>query len=268
MTGTTPSPTTVTPEETDEVLVDTSDGVMVITLNRPDARNAVTLAVSTRIAAALDELDARDDLAVGVITGAGHTFCAGMDLKAFLRGERPSIPGRGLAGITERPPTKPIIAAVEGYALAGGCEIMLACDMVTAGRGARFGIPEVKRGLVAAAGGLLRLPERIPRAVAMELALTGDFLDAPRAHQVGLVNRLVEDGDALAEALSLARGIAANGPLATRASKRIITDSPAWPSTERLARQREIVDPVFASEDAEEGARAFAEKRRPVWQGR
>ena len=251
-----------------EVVVMAEQGVMVITINRPHAKNAVTLAVAEGVAAALDQLDARDDLAVGIITGAGGTFCAGMDLMAFLRGELPSLPGRGFAGITEAPPATPLIAAVEGYALAGGCEIVLACDMVTAGRGARFGIPEAKRGLVAAAGGLLRLPERIPRAVAMELALTGGFLDAPRAYDLGLVNRLTDDGSALAEALELAHAIAANGPLATRASKRVIVESRGWPVEERFARQREIIEPVMTSEDAREGARAFAEKRRPNWQGR
>jgi enoyl-CoA hydratase len=251
-----------------EVVVTAEEGVMVISINRPHAKNAVTLAVAEGVAAALDELDARADLAVGIITGAGGTFSAGMDLKAFLRGERPSLPGRGFAGITEAPPATPLIAAVEGYALAGGCEIVLACDMVTAGRGARFGIPEVKRGLVAAAGGLLRLPERIPRAVAMELALTGGFLDAPRAYDLGLVNRLTDDGSALDEALELAHTIAANGPLATRASKRVISEYGGWPVEERFARQGEIIEPIMTSEDAREGARAFAEKRRPNWQGR
>jgi len=251
-----------------EVIVATEGGVMVITLNRPEAKNAVTLAVSEGVAAALDELDARDDLTVGVITGAGGTFCAGMDLKGFLRGERPSIPGRGFAGITEAPPAKPMIAAVEGYALAGGCEIVLACDMVTAGRGAKLGIPEVKRGLVAAAGGLMRLPERIPQNVAMELALTGDFLDAPRAAEIGLVNRVVDDGTALDAALELAGRIAANGPLAVRASKQIVVESRGWPPAERWERQGALIGPVFSSEDAQEGARAFAEKRAPRWQGR
>lgn len=251
-----------------EVLTRAEDGVLVVTINRPRARNAITMAVSQGIADALDELDARDDLAVGVLTGAGGTFCAGMDLKAFLRGERPSIPGRGLGGMTITPPGKPMIAAVEGYALAGGCELMLACDMVTAGRGAKFGIPEVKRGLVAVAGGLLRLPRRIPPAVAMELALTGDFLDAPRAASFGLVNRLVDDGQALSAALELARTIAGNGPLAVRATKRVLAESPEWSAGERWARQREITEPVFASDDAKEGAQAFAEKRAPQWQGR
>ncbi|MFE1317284.1 crotonase/enoyl-CoA hydratase family protein [Kitasatospora phosalacinea] len=252
----------------DAVLTEYGDGVAVITINRPEARNAVDRAVAQGVAAALDELDARDDLTVGVITGAGGTFCAGMDLKAFLRGERPVVEGRGLAGLTEAPPAKPLIAAVEGHALAGGCEIVLACDLVVAAEDARFGLPEVKRGLVAAAGGLLRLPERLPRQVAMELALTGAFLDAPRAHALGLVNRLTGSGGALAGARALAAEIAANGPLAVRATKQIVTEAPCWPAAERWQRQRALIDPVFASEDAKEGPRAFAEKRAPRWTGR
>lgn len=250
------------------VLVEAAEGVMVITINRPGARNAVNAAVAEGIAAALDDLERRDDLAVGIITGTGGTFCAGMDLKGFLRGERPSLPGRGFAGITEAPPAKPFIAAVEGYALAGGCEIVLACDMVVAARDATFGIPEVKRGLAAAAGGLMRLSERIPRSVAMELALTGGFLLPQRAFELGLVNRLTGDGAALGEARRLAGEIAANGPLAVRASKRVIVESPSWPEGDRWKRQREILDPIFLSQDAQEGARAFAEKRPPQWRGR
>ncbi|MFC8721693.1 crotonase/enoyl-CoA hydratase family protein [Kitasatospora sp. NPDC057198] len=252
----------------DAVLTEYGDGVAVITINRPEARNAVDRAVAEGVAAALDVLDARDDLTVGVITGAGGTFCAGMDLKAFLRGERPVVEGRGLAGLTEAPPAKPLIAAVEGHALAGGCEIVLACDLVVAAEDARFGLPEVKRGLVAAAGGLMRLPERVPRQIAMELALTGGFLDAPRAHAFGLVNRLTANGGALAGARALAAEIAANGPLAVRATKRIVTEAPTWPAAERWQRQRALIDPVFASEDAKEGPRAFAEKRAPRWTGR
>jgi enoyl-CoA hydratase len=252
----------------DAVLTEANDGVILITINRPGARNAVNAAVAAGIAAALGQLDGRDDLRVGIVTGAGGSFCAGMDLKAFLRGESPRVPGRGFAGITSAPPAKPLIAAVEGYALAGGCEIALACDLIVAARTARFGLPEVKRGLAAAAGGLLRLPERIPRNVAMELALTGELLAADRAHALGLVNRLTDEGGALDGARALAAAIAANGPLATRATKRVITEAPAWPGAERAARQQEILDPVFASEDAREGARAFADKRPPQWQGR
>ncbi|MET8471893.1 crotonase/enoyl-CoA hydratase family protein [Streptomyces sp. NPDC006422] len=254
---------------TDAVLSEfRADGITVITLNRPEARNAVNRVVAEGVAAALDELDRRDDQVVGVITGAGGSFCSGMDLKAFLAGERPVVEGRGLAGITEAPPRKPVIAAVEGYALAGGCEIALACDMVVAAQDARFGIPEVKRGLVAAAGGLLRLPRRIPYSVALEIALTGDFLDAGRAHTYGLVNRLTAPGGALDGALELARAIAANGPLAVRATKEIVANAQHWSADESWERMRELAAPVMESDDAREGARAFAEKRAPRWTGR
>jgi len=252
----------------DEVLLEFDDGVAVFTINRPQARNAVNAAVAQQLAAGLDELDARDDLVVGVITGADGTFSSGMDLKAFLAGENPTVDGRGFAGLTMAPPRKPLIAAVEGYALAGGCEIALACDLVVASEEARFGIPEVKRGLVAAAGGLLRLPRRIPYQIAMEFALTGEFLDAPRAYTLGLVNRLVPPGQALVGARALARQIAANAPLAVRASKQVIVESATWPAGEEWSRQRSIVEPIGRTEDAREGARAFAEKRPPQWRGR
>ncbi|NKY31948.1 crotonase/enoyl-CoA hydratase family protein [Nocardia speluncae] len=251
----------------EEVLVDAQDGILVITLNRPAARNAVNLAVSEAVAAAMTELDSSPDLTVAVLTGAGGTFCAGMDLKAFLRGESPVIPGRGFLGLVEAPPEKPLIAAVEGYALAGGCEAVLAADLVVASRTAKFGIPEVKRGLAAAAGGLMRLPRRIPPAVALELALTGELFDAERAFALGLVNRLADEGQALEAALDLARSIAANGPLAVRASKKVIRESADWSQDEMFEQQRAITGPVFASADAQEGARAFAEKRPPRWRG-
>lgn len=251
----------------DEVLTEFSDGVAVITINRPSARNAVDGAVAEGLAAAVDELDRRDDLVVGIVTGAGGTFCAGMDLKAFVRGEFPTVEGRGFAGITQRPPVKPLIAAVEGYALAGGLEIALACDLVVASTDAKFGIPEVKRGLVAAGGGVLRLPSRLPYHVAMELALTGGFLDAPRGHHFGFVNRLASPGEALSDARSLAAEIAANGPLAVRATKKVIVESRDWPSAEAFSRQEAITAPVFASSDAREGAQAFAEKRPARWTG-
>lgn len=252
----------------DEVIVEIADGIQIITINRPQARNAATLAVAEGIAAALDELDRSDDLRVAIITGAGGTFCAGMDLKAFLRGERPRIEGRGFAGLTEAPPKKPLIAAVEGYALAGGFEIVLACDLAVAAENAQFGLPEVKRGLAAAAGGLIRLPRQMPIRIAMELALTGEMMSAVRAYAYGLINRVTPPGQALEEALKLAHAIAANGPLALMASKRVMNESRDWEASEMFARQRVITDPVFASADAQEGAAAFAQKRIPVWQGK
>jgi enoyl-CoA hydratase len=250
------------------VLTEVRDGVLLVTLNRPEQRNAVNRAVAEGIAAALDRLDGDDALRVGVLTGAGRGFCAGMDLKAFVAGEPVSVPGRGFAGIVQRASEKPLIAAVEGFAVAGGFEIALACDLIVAGGGARFGIPEVKRGLVAAGGALLRLPRRIPYHLAMELALTGELLDAERMASVGLVSRLVEPGGAVDAALELAAAIAANGPLALAASKRILVEAPSWPAGSEWERQAEISDPVRASEDAREGSLAFAEKRGPRWQGR
>ncbi|WP_122817797.1 crotonase/enoyl-CoA hydratase family protein [Nocardioides pantholopis] len=256
------------PETAPEVLVEQRGSVLVLTLNRPQAKNAMTRTMSELLAAALDRLDGSDDLAAAVLTGTGGSFCAGMDLKGFLRGERPSVPGRGFGGITQRPPRKPLIAAVEGWALAGGFELVLACDLVVASRTARFGIPEVKRGLVAAAGGLFRLPDRLPEAVAMELALTGDPIGAERLHQLGLVSQLTDDGETLDAALQLAERIAVNGPLAVAASKRILVESRGWAPADRFDSQRPLVDEVFASEDAQEGARAFAEKRPARWSGR
>jgi len=252
----------------DAVLTEVRDEVLLVTLNRPEQRNAVNRAVAEGIAAALDRLDAEEALRVGVLTGAGRGFCAGMDLKAFVAGEPVSVEGRGFAGIVQRAAAKPLIAAVEGFAVAGGFEIALTCDLIVAARGTRFGVPEVKRGLVAAGGALLRLPRRIPYHLAMELALTGDFVDAERAHEVGLVSRLVEPGASVEAALELARTIAANGPLALAASKRILVEAPSWPAEETWERQAEISDPVRASADAREGSLAFAEKRAPRWQGR
>jgi enoyl-CoA hydratase len=250
------------------VHTDVVDGVLVVTIDRPAVKNAIDTATSVAIAAAMDELDGRGDLVAGVLTGAGSTFCAGMDLKAFLAGEKPSVPGRGFAGIVEKPADKPLIAAVEGHAVAGGFEIVLACDMVVAATDATFGLPEVRRGLVAAGGGLMRLAARVPYAVAAEWALTGAFVPARRAFEAGLVNRLTEPGQALAGAMELAAAIAANGPLAVRASKRILAESPSWPANEAFDRQREIAQPVRESDDAREGATAFRDKRTPVWRGR
>ncbi|HEY5428573.1 MAG TPA: crotonase/enoyl-CoA hydratase family protein [Solirubrobacteraceae bacterium] len=250
------------------VLTERRQRVLVITINRPEQRNAVNAAVAHGIAAALDELDGDAELSIGVITGAGKGFCSGMDLKAFVTGERPWAGDRGFAGITQRASAKPLIAAIEGFAVAGGLEVALACDLIVAAHGARLGIPEVKRSLVAAGGGLLRLPRMLPRNIAMELALTGDPIEAGRAHELGLVNRLAEPGQALSAALELAEAIARNGPLALAASKRVLTESVDWPDSEFFARQQAITEPVMASQDAREGATAFAEKRAPVWTGR
>lgn len=249
------------------VLTEFADGVAVFTLNRPEAKNAIDLETAKALAAAIDEFEARPDLTIGILTGTGGTFCAGMDLKAFTRGERPSIPGRGFGGLTEAPPTKPLIAAVEGWALAGGCELALAADLIVASRDAKFGLPEVKRGLAAAAGGLLRLPKILPYPLAMEIAITGDPLTAELAHQHGLVNRLAEPGQALAVARELAAKVAANGPLAVRATKQVVSMAVSYTDPDAFVAQRTFIDPVFASADAQEGAKAFAEKRAPVWRG-
>lgn len=241
---------------------------LVVTINRPHVRNAINAATAEGIAAAMDELDADPALRIGILTGAGGTFSAGMDLKAFLHGERPEIEGRGLAGITETPPRKPLIAAVEGYALAGGCEIVLACDLVVAAETAIFGIPEVTRGLVAGSGGLIRLPHRIPRQIALEYALTGAHMPASVAHHWGLVNRLTPPGGALDGARGLATAIASNGPLAVAMTKQIVTESAAWPLDSVWDTQRALVEGILATDDAREGAAAFAEKRPAQWKGR
>jgi enoyl-CoA hydratase len=249
-----------------EVLTETRDGVLIITLNRPEAKNAANRALAEGVAEAMDVLDGDATLRVGIITGAGGTFCSGMDLKAFLTGEMPVAKGRGFAGFTEAPPRKPLIAAVNGYALAGGFEVALACDLIVANVDAKFGIPEVKRGLAAAAGGLVRLPRQIPQRLAMELALTGNFISAGRAYEMGLINRVVE-GDALDGALELAATISANGPLAVAASKQVIREQQDWSQDEQWTRQQAITGSVFMSNDAREGAAAFAQKRAPKWTG-
>lgn len=251
-----------------EVLTEVRGNVLIITLNRPEAKNAASQAMAQRMAEILDEFDANDDLFVGIITGAGKTFCSGMDLKGFLRGERPSIDGRGFLALTEAPPRKPLIAAVEGYALAGGFETMLACDLVVAAETAKFGVPEVKRGLVAAAGGVTILPQRTSRAVAMEMALTGSIYPAEFGKANGFVNTIVEEGKALDGALELAQTIAANGPLAVQVSKQVITESQDWTQGEMWEKQAPLIADVFTSEDAKEGSRAFAEKRAPQWTGK
>ncbi|HEX8121426.1 MAG TPA: crotonase/enoyl-CoA hydratase family protein [Solirubrobacteraceae bacterium] len=249
------------------LLTERRDGVLLITLNRPEARNAVNLPLAEGIAAALDDLDGSDDVSVGILTGAGGGFCAGMDLKAFVSGERPWVGDRGFAGIVQRGPRKPIIAAIEGFAVAGGLEVALACDLIVAARGAKLGIPEVKRSLVAAGGALLRLPQRIPYGLAMELALTGDLITAERGAEVGLVDRLADAGGAVDAALELAAAIAKNGPLALTATKEVLLAQRDWKSDEFWVKQGEITGPVFGSNDAREGAVAFSEKREPKWTG-
>jgi enoyl-CoA hydratase len=253
---------------TEAVLSERRGSVLLITINRPEVRNAVNAAVAAGVAGALDELDGDDGLSVGVLSGAGGFFSAGMDLGAFVRGESPWFGDRGFAGIAQRASRKPLIAAIEGFALAGGMEVALACDLIVAAKGAKMGIPEVKRSLVAAGGALLRLPRRMPYHVVMELALTGDPLPAERFHEYGLVNRLVEPGTAVDAALELAGELAKNGPLALVAAKQILQEQFDWSSAEMWEKQGAIAGPVMASEDAKEGASAFKEKREPVWKGR
>jgi enoyl-CoA hydratase len=250
------------------VVAERRGNVLLITLNRPEVRNAVNAALAAGVAGALDVLDGEEGLSVGVLTGAGGFFCAGMDLGAFVKGESPWFGDRGFAGIAQRASRKPLIAAIEGFAVAGGMEIALACDLIVAAKGAKIGIPEAKRSLVAAGGALLRLPRRMPYHVVMELALTGDPLPAERFHEFGVVNSLAEPGSAVDVALELAERLAKNGPLALAASKRILQEQFDWSSADMWDKQGAISGPVFASEDAKEGANAFKEKREPVWQGR
>ena len=246
------------------VLTQTRGRVLVITLNRPDAMNAVNTALATELVAAIERLDSDDGLSVGVLAGAGRGFSAGMDLKAFAKEGMPKGFGRFLADGAR----KPLIAAVEGFALAGGLEIALTCDLLVAAKGVKLGIPEVKVGLFAAGGALLRLPARLPEAVAVEMALTGDPITAEVAHRYGLVARLVEPGESVGAAIELAERIAGNAPLSTAMSKRLIRDRTGRTEAEFWAHQAELTPSVFESDDAREGPLAFAEKRAPVWSGR
>ena len=242
----------------------------IITIRRPEARNAVNAEVAQGIEAALDRLEAEDDAWVGIITGEGTVFCAGADLKAIASGQAGSISTQrgGFGGVVTRERTKPLIAAVDGPAFAGGCEIVIACDLVVASTKAAFGLPEVKRSLVAAAGGLFRLPRAIPRNVAMELALTGDPIPAERAYALGLINELVEPGEALEAAIGLAGRICANAPMAVRESRNIVLAAQTSDDETLWKQTSEAFIRVAQTEDFGEGPRAFIEKRPPQWKGR
>lgn len=244
------------------------DKIQIITVNRPEARNAINYETAQELLKAFESLDANPDVVAGILTGANNTFCSGMDLKAFAKsGQRPYAGDRGFAGLCEKPPRKPLIAAIEGYALAGGFEMALSCDLIVAANNATFGLPEVKRGIVPGSGGMLRLPARIPYHAAMEAVLTGEMIPAQRMNQYGLINRLVEPGQALDAALDLARLIAANGPLAVQTAKQIVSQSRDWSQADMFDLQRPRIAHIFVSADAKEGATAFAEKRKPVWRG-
>jgi enoyl-CoA hydratase len=259
---------TTTAETSTLVRLDRREGVLTITINRPAQKNAVNHEVAVQLAAAVDQLDADPQLSVGVLTGAGGIFSAGMDLKAFARGELPVVPGRGFGGLTRAVVRKPLIAAVEGWALGGGFELVLACDLIVAARDARFGFPEVTRGLVPSEGGLVRLPRRLPHHVAVRVLLTGQPLPATEAKQYGLVNELTAPGTALDGALDLAGQVARNAPLALTAVKAVLRATQDLNDADAFTRQDEITSGLPSSEDAREGARAFVEKRPPVWHGR
>lgn len=242
----------------------------VVKINRPEARNAVNAAVAEGIEEAIDRIEADDGIWVGILTGEPPVFCAGADLKAVNSGNATGLqtPRGGFAGIVQRERTKPMIAAVDGPALAGGTEIVLSCDLVVASTTATFGIPEVKRSLVAAAGGLFRLPRKIPFNVAMEMALTGDPITAELAHHHGLVNRLCDPGEALDTAVALAEQVCANAPVAVRATRKVVLDSSNAPDDVGWKASMEGAAAAMASEDLREGLAAFIEKRPPRWTGR
>ena len=245
------------------VLTERRDRVLVITLNRPDAMNAINGDLSNGLWSAIQDLNGDPGLTAGVLTGAGRGFCAGMDLKAFSRGEDIGPMIKFIRAGSE----KPLICAIEGFALAGGLELALSCDLLVAARGAKLGIPEVGVGLLAAGAGLFRLPGRVGYGKAMEMAITADPITAEEAAAHGLVARLAEPGSALQEALSLADRIARNAPLAVAASKQLIRATQGSTEEELWALQRPLQERVFASDDAREGPRAFAEKRPPEWSG-
>jgi enoyl-CoA hydratase len=259
---------TTTEVSTDLVLTERNDGVLTITINRPAQKNAVNREVAVQVASALDVLDSDPSLSVGVLTGAGGTFSAGMDLKAFANGQTPILRGRGFGGLTQAEVRKPLIAAVEGWALGGGFEMVLACDLIVAAHDAKFGLPEVKRGLIAGEGGVIRLPRRIPYHAALTVLLTGEPISAADAKQYGLVSELTAPGAALQGAYELAQRIAGNAPLALARVKQVLRDTQGLNDSKAFARQAEDASSLLKTEDAHEGALAFAEKRAPVWHGR
>jgi enoyl-CoA hydratase len=259
---------TTTEVATDLVLTEQHDGVLTITINRPGQKNAVSREVAVQLAAALDLLDSDPTLLVGVLTGAGGTFSAGMDLKAFANGETPILPGRGFGGLTQAVVRKPLIAAVEGWALGGGFEMALACDLIVAAEDAKFGLTEVKRGLIAGEGGVIRLPQRLPYHVALKVLLTGEPISAVDANRYGLISELTTSGGALAGSHELAQRIAVNAPLALAKVKQVLRETQGLNDAEAFKRQDEAAHSLLDTEDAHEGALAFAKKRAPVWRGR
>ncbi len=248
----------------DAVLTETRGRVLLITLNRPEAMNAIDTDLAQGVLAAVEQLDTDDGLTAGVMTGAGRGFCAGMDLKAFAK----SGPPKGMGEFFENGAQKPLIAAIEGFALAGGLEMALSCDLLVAADNVKFGIPEAGVGLFAGGGALIRLPSRVGYMKAMEMALTADPISAQEAHAIGLVSRLTEPGKAVDAAMELAERIARNAPLSVSASKAIIRATEGMTEAEAWEYQKPHFAKVFTSEDAKEGPRAFAEKRAPEWSGR
>lgn len=253
---------------TTPILTERRGPLWIVTLNRPEAKNAFNTETAYAMNAAMDVLERENDLFIGIITGSSDTFSAGADLKEASSGVKRARPPRGGFGILARPPSKPLIAAVEGYAVGGGFELALSCDLIVAARDAQFGLPEVRHNVVAIGGGLFRLPKRMPYHLAMELALTGEFRDAEYFHKLGVVNRVVESGTALAASIAWAEALLANGPTALAATKEIIRHAFDWSDEHAWREQMQYARRALDSEDRQEGLRAFREKRKPIWRGR